>query len=67
MKASELRELSLEELDAKASQIRDEIFNARVRKSTGQLEDTAKIGLLRRDLARTETVLREKHEAQSDG
>ena len=65
MKASELRELSRDELLAKAGQLRDEIFNARVRQSTGQLEDTAKIGVLRRDLARTVTVLREKSEAEA--
>ncbi len=65
MKASELRELSLEELQAKAGQLRDEIFNARVRHATGQLEDTARIGVLRRDLARAQTVLREKNEAEA--
>ena len=65
MKAGELRELSHEELEAKAAELRDELFNARVRHSTGQLEDTAKLNRLRRDLARTETVLRETREAQS--
>ena len=64
MKAAELRQLSEEELHAKAGELRGEIFNARVRHSTGQLEDTARIGRLRRDLARTETVLRERREAQ---
>jgi large subunit ribosomal protein L29 len=65
VKASELRELSPEELATKASELRDELFNARVRHSTGQLEDTAKLHRLRRDLARTETVLRERREAQA--
>ncbi len=65
MKASELRELSPEELVTKASELRDELFNARVRHSTGQLEDTAKLNRLRRDLARTETVMRERREAQA--
>ena len=65
MKASELRELSADELQAKAGELRDEIFNARVRQSTGQLEDKTKIRLLRRDLARAETVMREKREAQA--
>ena len=65
MTASELRELSLEELLAKAGQLRDEIFNSRVRHATGQLEDTARIGVLRRNLARAETVLREKNEAEA--
>lgn len=65
MKASELRELSSEELGAKARELRDEIFNAKVRHSTGQLEDTGRPRRLRRDLARAETVLREKREAQA--
>lgn len=65
MKAGELRELSPEELVTKAAELRDELFNARVRHSTGQLEDTAKLNRLRRDLARTETVLRERREAQA--
>ncbi|MBW2372488.1 MAG: 50S ribosomal protein L29, partial [Deltaproteobacteria bacterium] len=46
-------------------ELRDEIFNARVRKSTGQLEDKTTIRLLRRDLARAETVMCEKREAQA--
>jgi large subunit ribosomal protein L29 len=65
MKGSELRQLSLEELAAKVRELRDEIFNAKVRQSTGQLEDTGKLKHLRRDLARAETVLGEKREAQA--
>jgi len=65
MKASELRKLSAEELRAKARELRDEVMNARIRHATGQLEDTARLGRVRRDLARAETVLREKQEAQA--
>ena len=60
MKAAELRDLSVEELRAKAQELRREHFGAKVRHSTGQLENTAKLSLLRRDIARIETVLREK-------
>lgn len=63
MKAKELRDLELEELEAKAGELRGELFNARIRKETGQLENTAKLLLLRRDIARAETVLREKRGA----
>lgn len=63
MKATELRDLSLEELDTKSVDLRGEFFNAKVRLATGQLENTAKLGLLRRDIARVETVLREKRGA----
>jgi large subunit ribosomal protein L29 len=58
MKASELRELTLEELRAKEEQLRREHFAAKVKHATGQLENTAKLRLLRRDIARVETVLR---------
>jgi large subunit ribosomal protein L29 len=63
MNTKELRGLSLEELEAKAHEFRGELFNARIRKETGQLENTAKLGLLRRDIARAETILREKRGA----
>ncbi len=64
MKARELRDLSLEELQAKERELRAELFNARVKHSTGQLENTAKLRTVRRDVARLETVLREKHGAK---
>jgi large subunit ribosomal protein L29 len=63
MSASELRELSSEELAAKARELRVEIFNLKVKHSTGQLEDTARLRGLRRDVARVETVMRERREA----
>jgi large subunit ribosomal protein L29 len=63
MKASELNELSLEELEQKGHEARDQLFNAKVKHATGQLEDTARLRGLRRDIARVETVVREKREA----
>jgi large subunit ribosomal protein L29 len=63
VKASELRDLSLDELSVKSSDLRSELFNAQVKRSTGQLENAAKLLLLRRDIARVETVLREKRGA----
>jgi large subunit ribosomal protein L29 len=60
VKASELRDLSVEELSAKSWELRGELFNVKVKRSTGQLENTAKLGVVRRDIARVETVLREK-------
>jgi large subunit ribosomal protein L29 len=58
MKASELRELTVDELRAKEEELRREHFAAKVKHATGQLENTAKLRLLRRDIARVETVLR---------
>jgi large subunit ribosomal protein L29 len=63
MMASELRELEVEELAQKAREARSKFFNARVKHATGQLEDTAKLKQLRRDVARVESVLTEKREA----
>ena len=63
MKSSEFRELSIEELEAKSRELRGELFNVKIKKSTGQLENTAKLMLLRRDIARAETILSEKRGA----
>ena len=63
MKASELKELEIEELVQKAREARNEYFNAKVKHATGQLEDTAKLKWLRRDVARVEGVLNERREA----
>jgi large subunit ribosomal protein L29 len=64
VKASELRSLSEPELMAKSRELRDELFNVRVKRATGQLENTAKLGQLRRDVARAETVLAQKRGAK---
>ena len=63
MKAGEIRELSVAELEQKIRETRDELFNAKIKHATGQLEDTAKLGRLRRNVARMNTVLSEKREA----
>ena len=63
MKASELNELSNDELEQKAHDTRRELFNAKVKHATGQLENTSLLRNLRRDVARVETVLAQKREA----
>jgi len=60
MKAKELRELTAEELLKKQKGFKEEMFNLRFQHSTGQLENTARMKLLKRDVARIEMVLREK-------
>ena len=60
MDSRELRGLSLDELASKSSELRAELFNVRVKKATGQLENVSRLGALRRDIARVETVIREK-------
>lgn len=63
MKAAELRSLSGSELEQKGKELRDELFNAKIRRATEQLENTAMLGQLRKDIARVETLLSEKREA----
>jgi large subunit ribosomal protein L29 len=64
MKAPEMRDLTLEELAEKSRELRGDLFNAQVKRATGQLENTAKLRRLRRDIARVETVLRERRGAK---
>ena len=60
MKASDLRELSVVELEKRAEELRQELFNLKFQHATGQLENTQRIPRARRDLARVNTVLTEK-------
>ncbi len=63
MKAKELRGLSQDELSKKAKDTREEFFRLKLRHATRQLENTARLSMLKRDIARVETVLREKEKA----
>jgi large subunit ribosomal protein L29 len=60
MKASELRELAADELGARERELTDQLFRMRIQKSMGQLEAPDKVRMVRRDLARIKTVLRQK-------
>ena len=60
MKAAELRDLGVDELGAKERELTDQLFRMRIQKSMGQLENPDRIRLVRRDLARVKTVLRQK-------
>ena len=60
MKIGEIRELGVDDLQARAKDIDDQLFRLRIQKSMGQLEAPTKIRTLRRDLARVKTILRER-------
>ena len=60
MNAIELRELDNDALQAKVRELDDQLFRMRIQKSMGQLEAPGKIRNVRRELARVQTVLREK-------
>jgi large subunit ribosomal protein L29 len=65
MKVAEIRELTVDDLTARARDLGDELFRLRIQKSMGQLEAPAKVRGVRRDLARIKTILREKQGAGS--
>lgn len=60
MKAKELRDLTPEELLKRKKDLKEETFNLRFRHSTGQLENTSRLKLAKKDIARIELVLHEK-------
>ena len=60
MTAAELRELTAAELSERLSEAKDELFNLRFQLATNQLDNTAQLGRLRRDIARIQTVMREQ-------
>ena len=60
MKAAELRDLGADELSTKERDLTDQLFRMRIQKSMGTLESPDNIRIVRRDLARIKTVLRQK-------
>ena len=64
MKAQDIREMSEEELQRKAQDLQEEIFNLKFQHATGQLENTQRLPQVRKDLARVKTILKEKNIAQ---
>ncbi|HXY62116.1 MAG TPA: 50S ribosomal protein L29 [Nitrospirota bacterium] len=61
MKIRDLRDLSNEELEAKAADIKKELFNLRVQQAMGQIENPMRLRILRKDIAKAKTVLKEKY------
>ena len=60
MRASELRELTANELAVKLDEAKAELFNLRFQFATNQLDSSARLRLVRRDIARIATVIREQ-------
>ncbi|MEI6350828.1 MAG: 50S ribosomal protein L29 [Verrucomicrobiota bacterium] len=60
MKIKEIRELSIGELQTRKRELNQETFHLRLQKQTGQLEKPSQITLIRRELARIETVLAQR-------
>lgn len=62
MKASEIRELTIEELKQRELDMSEELFNLRFQLATSQLENKMRIPQLKKDLARVKTIIREKQQ-----
>jgi large subunit ribosomal protein L29 len=60
MKIKDIKELGLVELKQKNRDLQEELFRLRIRHTTGQLDSTATLGKVKKDIARIKTVLREK-------
>jgi large subunit ribosomal protein L29 len=60
MKASEIRQLGDAELATRLNETYEELRNLRFQHATRQLQNTARFGLLRRDVARIKTIMRER-------
>jgi len=60
MKAADLRDKTPDQLRDQLLQLKKEAFNLRFQKATGQLENTARMHVVRRDVARVKTVLNQK-------
>jgi len=60
MKPSEIRALKLEEIKSKLVDSREELMKFRFQQVTGQLTDSSRLRIVRRDIARMETILREQ-------
>ena len=67
MKVEEIRKLAAEEIRTKLADSRDELMKLRFQQVTGQLTDTSRVRVLRRGIARMETILREAELAAAEG
>ncbi len=65
MKIKEIRELSRTELATRKRELREETFHLRMQQQSGQLEKPSQLRLIRREIARLETVLTQKNRAET--
>jgi large subunit ribosomal protein L29 len=59
MKAAEIRELSVEQIEAKLNDAKEELMKLRFQQATGELTDTSRLRHMRRDIARLSSALNE--------
>ena len=63
MKFSEIKDMTLVELSARSRDLRQEVFNLRLQQASAQLEKTARLRIIRRDVARIETRMSQLRKA----
>ncbi len=61
MKTSELREITVDELQKKEQDMRKELFNLRFQQATGEIENPMRLHALKKDIARILTIITEKN------
>ncbi len=66
-KPAEIRELAADELETRLAETKEELFNLRFQNATGQLDNYRRLGILRREVARLNTILRERQLAVGEG
>jgi large subunit ribosomal protein L29 len=66
-KTSELRDLKAGEIETKLTDAREELMKLRFQQVTGQLTDTSRLRILRREIARMQTILREQPASETEG
>ena len=66
MKASEIRDLPVDEIRQRLTDTKEELFNLRFQNATGQLDNYKRLTQLRKDVARLKTILREHELAQEE-
>ncbi|TMJ32215.1 MAG: 50S ribosomal protein L29 [Alphaproteobacteria bacterium] len=64
MKAADARSMTLDQLNDELLKLKKERFNLRFQRATGQLENTARVRQVRRDIARIQTIARQKQAVQ---
>ena len=60
MKATEIRNMTTEELEAKVAELKKDLFFLRMQHATNQLDNPVKIATVKKDIARIKTIIREK-------
>jgi large subunit ribosomal protein L29 len=65
MKVADIRAMSVDQLDDEVLKLKKEQFNLRFQRATGQLENTARVREVRRDIARLKTIARQKRTPKS--